>query len=109
MGFTDTQLSRVDDSNFLRNLGRPLSKVPDPAPTLPPLSAVPGRVGAYAEVTRAHRSVALSDAGEQFSQSRFASETYPIQGPLCDMRDINQVFGLPSRYIGRDPVVRETK
>ena len=102
---TALPVALVDASNQLRNLGRPLTKVQDPVPTLPSISTVQGKVGAYGELTRAHRSIAVSDAGDSFSMSRFASEVYPIEGPVCDMRGPFQQFGQPSRYDGRDPIV----
>ena len=101
----DVQTRLADASSQLRGLQRPLSKVEPPVPALPLISAVQGKTGAYGETTRAHRSVFLSDAGDQFSQSRFASEVYPIPGPLCDMRGLYQVIGQPSRAEGRDPFV----
>lgn len=100
-------VSLVDASNQLRNLGIPLSKTPEPVASLPEVSRVPGRVGAYGEVTRVHRSIALSDSGESFAMSRIESEKYPIDAPLCDLRGTYQLFGEPSRYDGRDPVIYE--
>lgn len=97
----ETQVALVDASNMLQNLGRPLTKVETSVPQLPDFSKVPGKVGGYSETTRVHRSVGLSDAGERFAMGRLESEVYPIAGPLCDMRNTNQVFGQPSRYDGR--------
>jgi hypothetical protein len=102
---TSVPVALVEASNQLSNLQRPLSKVPDALPSLPPVSSVPGRVGYYGEVTRAHRSVAISDAGMAFNTARMQSEVYPIEGPICDLRGTFQVFGESSRYDGRDPVV----
>ncbi len=100
-------VSLVEASNQLKNLGIPLSKTTEPVAPLPVVSAVPGRVGAYGEITRLHRSVALTDAGQSFAMGRIESEKYPIEGPLCDLRGTFQQFGEPSRYDGRDPVVYE--
>lgn len=97
----------VDASNTLRNLGRPLSKVQDPVPTLPPVSTLPGKTNGYGEVTRAHRSVSVSDAGERFSMGRFQSELFPIPGPICDTRNLDQVFGYSARYDGRNEFLYE--
>ena len=102
---TEIPVALVDASNFLYNLGTPLSKVQAPVPQMPALSRVPGRAGAYGDVTRAHRSVGISDGGEKFAMDRMAAEVYPIQGPLCDMRGTYQVFGQPSRYDGRSQYV----
>lgn len=95
----------VEASNQLSNLQRPLSRVQDPLTKLPAVSSVPGRVGQYGEVTRAHRSVATSDAGLAFNTARMQSELYPIEGPICDLRGTFQVFGEATRYDGRDPYV----
>lgn len=102
---TSVPVALVDASNTLTNLQRPLSKVPETLSPLPAVSSVPGRVGQYGEVTRAHRSIAISDAGLSFNTSRMQSEAYPIEAPICDLRGTFQVFGEPSRYDGRDPVV----
>lgn len=107
MSSTNVPVSLVDASNQLRNLGIPLSKTPEAVAALPEASVIPGRVGAYGEITRVHRSVALSDAGQSFAMSRIDSEKYPIEGPLCDLRGTYQLFGEPSRYDGRDPIVYE--
>jgi hypothetical protein len=95
----------VDASNQLQNLGRPLSKLTVEPASMPSLSAVPGRVGQYGEITRTHRSIAMSDAGMAFNAGRLESEVYPIPAPLCDQRGTFQIFGEPSRYDGRDPVI----
>lgn len=102
---TSVPVALVEASNALTNLQRPLSKVQETLPPLPAVSSVPGRVGQYGEVTRAHRSVAISDAGMAFNTARMQSEVYPIDGPICDLRGTFQVFGEPSRYDGRDPMV----
>lgn len=102
---TSLPVALVDASNQLQNLQRPLSKVPEPVAQLPEVSPIQGRVGAYGEITRAHRSVTLSDGGQGFLMGRLDSEKYPIDAPLCDLRGTFQVFGQPSRYDGRDPVV----
>ncbi len=102
---TSVPVALVEASNALTNLQRPLSKVQDTLPPLPTVSSIPGRVGQYGEVTRAHRSVSMSDAGLSFNTARLQSEVYPIPAPLCDLRGTFQVFGEPSRYDGRDPVV----
>lgn len=107
MNTTEIPVALVDSSNALRNLGRPLTKIPTPLPTLPSISRVPGKVGAYGDVTRVHRSVALSDSGEGFAMDRLSSEVYPIPGPLCDMRGTFQIFGCPSRYDGRNEHIYE--
>ena len=107
MWSTDIPVSIVDASNQLRNLGTPLSKTQEPVAALPEISTVPGRVGVYGEVTRVHRSIALSDAGQSFAMGRLDSEKYPIEAPLCDLRGTYQQFGQPSRYDGRDPVIFE--
>lgn len=97
----------AEASNLLLGLGRPLQKIDNEAPGMPQWSPVPGKLGAYGEGTRVHRSVFLSDAGNSFNMSRIESEKYPIPGPLCDMRSLFQVTGAPSRYEGRDPMITD--
>lgn len=102
---TTVPVALVDASNQLNNLDRPLSKMTAQPSSMPSISSVPGRMGQYGEVTRAHRSVAFSDAGMAFNTGRLESEVYPIPAPLCDLRGTFQVFGEPSRYDGRDPAI----
>jgi hypothetical protein len=97
---TTVPVALVDASNQLFNLGRPLTKIQEPASTLPPLSSVPGKITGFGDSTRVHRSVALSDAGEKFNMSRFTTEVYPIPAPLCERRGV-ETFGAPTRYDGR--------
>lgn len=97
---TTIPVALVDASNQLYNLGRPLAKIQEPVSTLTPISAIPGKISGFGDTTRTHRSVSLSDSGEGFSMSRFNSEVYPIPGPLCERRGVDN-FGAPTRYDGR--------
>ena len=100
-------IALVEASNQLYSMGIPLTKTPKPVSSLPSMSRVQGRAGAFGEMTRTHRSIAVSDSGEGFAMGRISSEVYPIPGPLCDMRSTYDVFGQPSRYVGREPAVYE--
>lgn len=88
----------VDASNHLRNLQQKLSRVQRPAPPIPAVSSVPGRVDdryTLGSLTKIRKS-----ALPPLSFNKFPSEAYPLAAPYVYIQ-----AGTNSRHIGRDPVV----
>ena len=99
--------SLADASSLLLGLNRPLTKIETEPTSLPMKNPVPAQFVDYGEITRAKKSVAIKDGGRGFADDRFASEVYPIPAPLCDHRTTVDIFGDPSRYMGRAPMLQK--
>lgn len=93
----------VDASALLLGYNRPLSKIEQEAPPLPMVNPLPPQYVGLGEVTN-QKNGRMSDGGLAFANERFYSELYPVQAPICDLRDTEHVLGDPSRLNGRAPM-----
>lgn len=96
--YSSTLKTLAEDSSTLLGLGRPLRKVPLPAPSIRENSRIPGKLDssvAWAENVRLRSSVAYDDNGAAFTLGRIESEYYPI--PACEISDVRRVAANPAR------------
>lgn len=102
----------AEASNILLGLDRKLSKVQEEPKALPLQSPIVGVVqdinSGFGETTRQRRNVVFSDGGWNNTQKWFDSTYQYIQGPVCDARPTDEMFGGSSRLDGRSPMLRRT-
>ena len=94
--------TRAESLSALQNLGRPISRVTPPPSQIPWENPLPSQLdmSRVIEPTRTKKC-----CKNPLPVDRISSEEYPIDAMyLKDMRRIHGVFGVPSRYHGRDPV-----
>lgn len=92
--------ARADALSALQNLGKPLTRVPVPADSIPSQSPIPGMLDMSLDMEPTRTKKCCK---EPQPVERFSSEWYPIVAPK-DLRVHVEVFGAPSRLNGRDPV-----
>jgi len=93
---------RADSLSLLQNLGKPVSRMTQPPSQIPWENPLPSLLDMSldAEPTRTKKC-----CKNPLPVDRMSSEEYPIDAKyLKDVRRIYGVFGVPSRYDGRDPI-----
>lgn len=96
----------ADASALLLGMDRKLTRVQSEPVPLPLANPLPAKYVGMGDVTRVRKTVQFADGGLGYNNERLQSEWYPIQAPVCDLRDTPGVLGDSSRLIGRAPLLR---